>query len=521
MGKKKTPFIDKNNSSTFHLLHRSQRDAENNEAGSGVVLWPNPENNQATNDKVLATQSEHTTLGKWKDEMREVGLVDDYDYEKHMMPITGSGDFFANDGHRADALRDPRAIEKEDDTAAINEISRQLDSIAVTADCMDPDVAQALFGEFDDGDFEEILDDFCLTAAQEPDDAVAAEEVFDFDEHVRQLMEKARLQRDEKGIETEEHDWGRHDQEFFNKGKALHRHAEEDDDSGNYDYDLDDEDAPPGVVSALNADEEKALCDKFAQTLLEYDSDEVGDLDEECRYIGGERELEGNKHVEAALDQYLEERDDGMFMENPDYAKGSGFFTLKVPGSEEPEKTAEVLAEATDFLKSPELDLPPEEILIDGQSYFSLSSRNPWDCESVLSTYSNLDNNPVTIDGGRRRGKKKKKQIVAEPVLEEEEEDEHAEIKLSNKTGLPLGVLTTKQKGDDFDFDTIASVNKGEKRNKTESVAQKKMRKQQIKQERQVARIQKKMMKEAFRDEFGKADANADDDIAGKTVFRF
>ena len=36
----------------------------------------------------------------------------------------------------------------------------------------------------------------------------------------------------------------------------------------------------PGIVAKLNPEEEKALCDKFEQTLLEYDSDEVGDLDE-------------------------------------------------------------------------------------------------------------------------------------------------------------------------------------------------------------------------------------------------
>jgi len=35
----------------------------------------------------------------------------------------------------------------------------------------------------------------------------------------------------------------------------------------------------PGIVAKLNPEEEKALCDKFEQTLLEYDSDEVGDLD--------------------------------------------------------------------------------------------------------------------------------------------------------------------------------------------------------------------------------------------------
>ena len=72
----------------------------------------------------------------------------------------------------------------------VQEVSRQLESIALTPDCMDDDVAQALFGDFDEDDYEEILDDFCLTAAQEPDSE--EEDEFDYDAHIRALMEKAR-----------------------------------------------------------------------------------------------------------------------------------------------------------------------------------------------------------------------------------------------------------------------------------------------------------------------------------------
>ena len=516
MGKTKKPFIDKKNSSTYHLLHRSQRDVGGD--GSGTILWPSDENKQETNEKVLGSSGQNT-LNEWKDQMAEVGLVDDYDYEKHMKPITGSGDFFGTDGHKGDALNDVRAVPTEDD---IHEVSRQLDSIALTPDCMDEEIAQALFGDFDETDFEEILDDFCMTAAQAPEGEEEAAE-FDFDAHVQQLLEKARLKNEGTVIDAEAHNWGRQDQDFFSKGKPLRQLREdEDDDYDDYDDDGEDVDAP-GIVTALSPDEERALCEKFEQTMAEYDSDDVGDLDEECDYIGGERPLEGDKRVEAALDEYLEEREADFFIDGtshlPEYQRvgGSGFKTIE-RDVHEPEKMDEVLAEADDFLRTSEMMLPPEEILIDGKSYFSLSSRNPWDCESVLSTYSNLDNNPATIErGGRRHGKNKKKTPI-EPLAEEEEE--HVHIRLSNKTGLPLGVLGGREKGDDFDFDTIASVNKGEKRNTDETTVQKKIRKQQVKQERQICRIQKKMMKEAFKDEFLKADG-VSDDIAGKSVFRF
>jgi len=277
-------------------------------------------------------------------------------------------------------------------------------------------------------------------------------------------------------------------------------------------------------ISTLNPDEEKALCEKFQQTLIEYDSDEVGELEDECQYIGGNLELEGEKHVEALLDDYLEEKKDHIFIEGtrhlPRFKNKSGFHTLEPKQIEEPETIDEVLATAKASLAIPISDLPPEEILIDGQSYFSQKSRNPWDCESILSTYSNLDNNPAIIKSNSRSKRKKKKNLLPQVSSQQTEEFQN-QITLSNKTGLPLGVLPNRNSSAEEDFQTLASINKGEKRSKEENKLQKKLRKNQVKQERQVARIQKKMMKEAFRDEFAKRHVEATaDDVTGKTVFR-
>jgi protein LTV1 len=197
MGKKKS-FIDKKNSSTYHLLYRSQRDvAEAEEGGeSGVILWPSPNNNKETDQKVLLNNPDadlqDSTFNEWKNELSTAGLVDDYDYDKHMKPITGSGDFFGADGKRstATALQGARSKNVEDEL--INEVDRQLNSIALTPDCMDDDIAQALFGDFDETDFEALDDEFMLDAAKEPD---ALEDApFDFAAHIQGLMEKAKME---------------------------------------------------------------------------------------------------------------------------------------------------------------------------------------------------------------------------------------------------------------------------------------------------------------------------------------
>jgi protein LTV1 len=583
MGKNKKPFIDKKNASTYHLLYRSQRDVagadeEEDAAGegtttttnAGVVLWPSPDNNKSTDHKVLLGSSsssangnnngEDGTLGTWKQQLSQAGLVDDYDYDKHLKPITGTGKFLDVSGTRnASAMYDARSKDVEDKDAALvgitKEVDRQLESIALNAECMDQEIAAALFGDFDelggDDGMEELDDDFMIDASK-PGEGEEDEQGFDFAAHVKALMERAKRESGDVDAANATplgtvHEHARQDQDFFRKAKPLHDSDDDDDDDSDYqdhggedgdDWDMDDGEAP-GVVPKLGVVAEKALCDKFAATLLEYDSDEFGDMDEE--EIMGPRPLEGNSQVEAALDEYLQEKDDGLFMQGARHymeglnAGGSGFSALvgtkmihvkdidegKVAEVTELMPLDEINADADLILKDP-LEAPPtEEVFIDGQSYFSEKMRNPWDCESILSTYSNMDNNPVTIGAGGRRWRKPEKKNMHQSAIHEEEPA--MQILLSDKTGMPLGVLPTRgQGGQDGAGDTFVSVNKGEARKKEESIEEKKMRKLNIKKERQISRMQKKMMKEAFSDEFSKrATEVLNDDVGGKTVFRF
>lgn len=88
-----------------------------------------------------------------------------------------------------------------------------------------------------------------------------------------------------------------------------------------------------------------------------------------------------------------------------------------------------------------------------------------WDCESILSTYSNLDNHP---------------KLIVEP------NSNANAIKLSNKTGIPLGVLPAKETNKVPSPSKPSQDNKGEARKKDETPEERKARKQSIKEEKKV-----------------------------------
>jgi len=563
MGKSKKPFIDKKKSSTYHLLHRSQRDVADvdNESSAevGVVLWPSPNNNKETDQKVLLKnngegdcssddkQFKDGSLSNWKNKLAEAGLVDNFDYEKHTKPIRGDGQYFSNNAmnttkREVGAMLNARALNIEDEI--VQEVDRQLDSIALTSDCMEDEIAKMLFGDFEEGEFEELNDEFILDAAKEPEPTADGETAFDYDSHIQGLIEAANMQSDGLGPLATVHEVGRKDKDFFANAKRVDKgYNDSDNDSGYFDerdWNI-ETGGVSGVVPKLTDGEEQALCDKFNEALAEYDSDDLGEGYSDDDVIG-DLPIEGDTQVESALDEFLLERKDDIFMKGHRHYMdgenngGSGFSalvgTVMVPVKDIVESVnpsrgdiqpiSEVLGEADDTLRGPHEAPPTEEIFIDGKSYYSERMRNPWDCESILSTYSNLDNKPTTIGNGshRRRRKSKKLQGGLQNT-----------IRLSEKTGMPLGVFSDSPTGDDADAnyfsthdgaETYMSANKGEKRSKNETVEEKKLRKLNVKKERQLARMQKKMIKEAFNEEFSKRQQDVlADDVGGKSVFRF
>lgn len=649
MGRKK---FNKKDAAVYHLVRRSQRDVggyfddkgQPIDMPSDFVLIPSSETLKRAelNQKkhVLAEADADADVGhdnrdnqnnqeeekdaflRAKKKLALANLVDDYDYDQHMKPISGTGTFIQsnlsnpnnpNNSNKSNNSNNINYYSHEIRSKQLNlidpmineiDINSQLDSIALTSQCMDEEIAHALFDDFEEDEFEEILDDFCITANQltpihemtndNNHDTTTTNNNnnnsggFDFDAHIEKLIAKAKLEENggSKIIPNNHEAWTQQQSMFkgMKPRKSKKQYNDNDYDLDSIDEEGDDEDDDdedsfdhdyyhpdyftaqenPGIVPKLNPEEEKALCEKFEQTLLEYDSDEVGDLDAHCYNIKGDRPLEGDIQIEAALDSFLQHKKDENFVMGTnsigmdkrvggsshvymnkklvpynawiDQVGGKGKMRADCDEDEEEEeeeqKLEDVLAEADEVLANPEMDLPPEEVLIDGKSYFTMKERNPWDCESILSTYSNLDNNPMVVGrSGRRRNKKKGNRQGGGGIDDEStiaEEQPAVQILLSNKTGLPLGVLpgpkglSSNNNDDREQNETFVSVNKGEARKKGESAEEKKTRKLLVKQERQVARIQKKMMREAIQEEFGqRVHKNVANDVGGKSVFKY
>ena len=652
-----------------------------------------PNKEVTTTTANVRTLNDPTSLLAWKQQLQQMGVLDTVDHEAFLRPITGTGIFVAaagNSSSHAAAGRSSTTTKTDSSSVssfviddAVLEVHRVMESLPLTTDCMDEDIAAILFANDDDDDndqddplqdYEEMNDDFMLMATgvipidaesgadtdknnnNDDDDTAPHRPVttthFDFDAHIRQLINTAKLGRDHHNNHPGPHS----DAEFFakhwqnttssswNKTRGHendephdgnHRHVTKSrfrshDDDDDDDYHHHDENSvggggssvftttttTTGAAKLLNPDEERALCDKFAATLAEYDDDsdddEYGECEEynedypprhnhnhsnnsmeedhdddgitiqssslQCATIG--RPLVGDAVVEAALDEYLLEREDDILIHgNADRMRrsgGSGFAVLvgkqminaKVldnaattapstgpveelhPEQEPAMPIDEYIAMAQETLLRPKEKPPAEEIFIDGKSYYDERPRNPWDCESILSTYSNLDNNPTTIGQSSTRNRRRKngksnnnhdddRSVVSSVSLTATPNFTPQHIRLSAKTGLPMGVFAREPQhdtgennnnnnddddddDDDQGDDTYVSVNKGVKRSKDETPDEKRMRKLMIKRERELARIQKKITKEVYNNEMQKhMPMISEDGMAGKTVFRF
>lgn len=225
--------------------------------------------------------------------------------------------------------------------------------------------------------------------------------------------------------------------------------------------------------------------------------------------------FEENNAMEAIFDEYLEAKNDDKLFEGSKIVRsgGSGYSYLhkgRMVRADEVDQDGEdndsKCSESEEPIEMlPELSPPEEEVLIDGKSYFTERTVNPWDCESILSTYSNLDNNPSIIGSSRRR--KTKKQGMQK------------EIMLSSKTGLPIGVLPVTEKA--VQLSTNVDTQQLTRR-RGETREERKARKEATKKMKQEARLQKRIMKGAFAEEFAKRSiAIGADDVGGVPVFRY
>eukprot|EP01118_Nematostelium_gracile_P014093 TRINITY_DN5431_c0_g1_i1.p1 TRINITY_DN5431_c0_g1~~TRINITY_DN5431_c0_g1_i1.p1 ORF type:complete len:370 (-),score=149.24 TRINITY_DN5431_c0_g1_i1:17-1126(-) len=185
--------------------------------------------------------------------------------------------------------------------------------------------------------------------------------------------------------------------------------------------------------------------ERFEKVFKDYEDDDDGS---EYDYEEGEEEEEYpplNQYHEAILDEFLQtnhklKHEDGVS-----------------------EETRHII-ETAPSRKSKTIEF----------EYLTIKEEDPFDCQSITSTYSNLYNHPKLID---------------EPTKSKNK------IELSAKSGLPLGVLKEKERKQ-----KPVGENKGVAR-KDETAEEKKERKKQIKAERKANRENKKSLKNIYKNE--------------------
>jgi len=430
------------------------------------------------------------------DHVTELGFKNDgYDYSQHLK-VMGGGKFIGLDNKVID-LPSVGSVYDQDGSSSSSsssanpnvsslilpkealpsekQLKRDLNAVTIGAEYMDLDLHAALFDEEDeDGEFEELLDDFCLTAMQEPE---APD--FDFDAHIAGLIAKS--ERDNKcAVAPRGWDKNATGGTFLRDGEEDGQWEEDDDDdSGNFDeddFDFDDEDEEDedGEGGRRGAGENE----HFEKVFEEYDDDDIGGLSEDEEEIEGVVDVDDDL-LNDALDEFIQDEKDRILIDGVNLTKGIRHVPKlgELTGNplDDPEylvgvePTPELIKEAVSaqeerqqealefinafnakkqnnkhlngykadgdssmhnrnrshksdvgYHREAKLgpdggdDSEPEDAIVTCQAY--LTEQKPeeeFDCETIISTYSILDNHPSIIrsDADATSNKKNRKKI--------------------------------------------------------------------------------------------------------------
>ncbi|XP_034826344.1 protein LTV1 homolog [Maniola hyperantus] len=471
MPKAKKKFIDRKKAVTFNLVHRSQRDPlVADESAPQRVLVPVNANIPARKEK----EPELTPEQRREEQMKYgVYFDDDYNYLQHLKdtrevtlvlqpksshkrkqkPVSqsqDSGDEDIKEG--TETLQLPSSVfasEVEENVGLLNKAASQ----GLCLD-LDPDVVAALDEDFDFDDPDNQLDDNFIEMAM----AEGGSDEEDYSDSDQDSMsgddsDKAFVSDDDDGSDMSQE--GRHKMPSWgDKDETKSRFSQ---------YSM--------SSSVIRRNQGLSLLDnRFEKMFEEYDDTEVGALDLE--------EIEGflpesHKRLLEAAEQFEESQRRYQLDKEKEIARM--------------ERLQEIQEE------SEEDDLVTVEV----------DNKEKWDCETILSTYSNLYNHPKIIEEPRKPQK----------------------IKINPKTGIPEDILGTQNKltlkslakfnaeqkshsndvSDDdgvTDADTVLStLSVLSIRPKEETPEEKKERKRLLKEYRKERRVEKKANKEAFRDE--------------------
>ncbi|KAK9540818.1 hypothetical protein VZT92_003244 [Zoarces viviparus] len=449
--RKKKSFIEKKKAVTFHLVHRSQRDplAADEKAPQHVLL------------PAIKGDTE-----KRREEQRDFGVFfdDDYNYLQHLKEAVPTTELVAAAPAPGDKgsvhLQDEENSEEGDNAVTAttinlpssvfaSEFEEEVGLLNKAAPIsgprldLDPDIVAALDEDFDFDDPDNLLDDDFIVKANTASGAVDTKGDDDDDD-------------DDEWEDTDEE--GDFDSEGGFSGDGEGRAPEflfmdEETKSRFTEYSM--------TSSVMRRNEQLTLLDdRFEKFYEQFDDDEIGALDN--------AELEGFIQPDSArLEEVIK---DYFIQKQKEYLRPDDLGPKELPVLKEEDED--------DDEEEEEDEEEMERIVIKGPD-------EKWDCETIISTYSNMYNRP---------------KVIQDPPKTKP-------IRVSQKTGIPLDVLpakglTAKQAErmtmiNDLDLPRVST----QPRDKEESTEERKARKQAIKEERKERRVEKKANKMAFMEE--------------------
>ncbi|KAL4650111.1 hypothetical protein ACB092_01G063000 [Castanea dentata] len=518
MGRKKK-FIDKKKSATFQLIARDSSDPiyddspgndrvfvriDNNpvslfadsgeyedEGDSDSIFADAPEDNNdnEADDRVFGTPaagpSRRPLPENVRKEILELGFPDDgYNYLKHLREIknTGGGSaYYQNPKAKLEELpRDVKAYDASRVRISEGDADSNEKSIFSVASktvgvrlqkAVDPEVAALL----DDSDLsrfasddEDLEEDFVVQA-----NLAEEEEEEEEDSRLNIVEEKPENVVDKAGT------WGQQevvDSLVFQNGVGHQLVKEGDEIVG-------DKPRAPRLL-----DEQFDLLER-----KEYGTD-----DDDDGYVAEEDEFLAEKLKHTLGDSLIDDLElDGKYRAPADLLRDT-----EGPKSKELlETAADVIHRIVEYAEKYENESENEDkdMILEQESS---DESEMWDCETIVSTYTNCDNHPVKIGAPITRKKK-----LAETVSNARGATSHV-ISLQGKQKLPVDFLPPSRKPAAEKVKDVASNKVEQQKRKPhgqESKEEKKERKAALKEERREARRVKKEMKELYRSEAQRA----------------
>jgi len=576
MGRKKKSWIDKTSAKSYYLVHRSVADdlndgSDNDGEEGGVKLAPIAPSNNARGERGEGESMASSSSSIWgKNMVNSLGFTNDgYDYDRHLKPMgAGGGVFIGRDGKQQDNNDGGGGANDNEIDDPLMQDMLAADAGGMTAytttlpeEAMDEDLRAALFEDADsDGEFEVLDDDFVQQIIVEPDTPD-----FDFDAHIAKLMARSELVTTQKA-----RGWSDDEGEDEEEGSEL----EDPQDTKAY--------------RDMLPEEQRFLEEQFDKTLAEYDDEDLGYMDgADEQDVDGLIDPEDPENV--LLMQAMEEMRSlskskivmkGSFGKGGagfdyDEAWGAGPYGAHVKGGDgsllrvakgarelpstvkdateeagevlrslkltsEGEKAEATAPKATDvarlvqesFAEDAHGPLPDHKELETSQEYLREQmerERPDWDCETILSTYSTLENHPSVIGAPAGKNKPRRRRpaggdgsSVASGHSKKMPEPQR--IILTSKLGIPRGYGLSSgaapkslasigekrgeivEEGEDEDTEDedeseeeerqwVERVPKGRQK---ETSDEKRMRKAAVKEDRRLKRANKKALKTAF-----------------------